>query len=194
MRTGIHSRARSILRAAVAFLLSTAACGAYAQIPGLVAKPDLSIFGSLPANLTPDFGYYSPVVLGYSVGGFFQARQLIGVEVRGSIQRRLNAEHQESALVGPRLAFHFGPISPYASVLLGAGHGWRYLNPPVPGEVQPQPIAGIGGQWTLVGGADLHLSHHFAFRVGEISYSKLYLKDWNLTPVNVTAGVVYRFN
>jgi hypothetical protein len=195
MMTGLHVRRQSILRAALALLLLAAPCGASAQyIPGLVAKPDISIFGSLPANLTPNFGYYSPVVFGYSVGGFYQTRQLIGVEVRGSIQRRLNAQHQESALVGPRVALHFGHISPYISLLGGAGHGWRYLNPPATGKVQPQPIAGIGGQWTLLGGADFHMNHHLAFRVGEISYSKLYLKNWNLTPLNITAGVVYRIN
>jgi hypothetical protein len=186
---------RSLLRAAVALLFSAAGYSASAQIiPGLVAKPDISAYGTLPVNVSPDFGYYAPVLFGYQLGGFLQTRYLIGVEVRGSIQRRLNAQHQESALAGPRLALHYGPISPYVSILGGAGNGWRYLNPPLSGARNPQPVEGLGGQWTVAGGVDFHLTHHLGFRLGELSYSKNYLKDWNLTPLNFTAGVVYRIN
>jgi hypothetical protein len=183
-------------RAALALLFSAAACGASAQIviPGLVARPDISVYGTLPVNVTPDFGYFAPVLFGYSLGGFFQTQHLIGVEVRGSIQRRVNTQHQESALAGPRLAMHFGPFSPYVSVLGGAGNGWRYLNPPIVGVHNPQPLEGLGGQWTIAGGTDFHLSHHLGVRLGELSYSKVYLKNWNLTPLNFTAGVVYRIN
>jgi opacity protein-like surface antigen len=187
---------RSILRVALAILSSAAAHSASAQIvPGLVARPDISGFGTFTANVTPDFRYFGdPAVLGYTLGGFLQTRTLIGVEVRGSIQRRLNAQHQESALAGPRLALHFGPFSPYVSILGGAGNGWRFKNPPIVGEKAPKPIEGVGGQWTVLGGLDFHLTHHVAFRLGEISYSKIYLKDWSLTPLNLSAGIVYRLN
>lgn len=164
------------------------------MIPGLVAKPDLSVFGTLPVNVTPDFGYFAPVLFGYQLGGFYQTRHLIGVEVRGTIQRRFNTQHQESALAGPRLALHYGPFSPYVAVLGGAGNGWRYLNPPTVGVKNPQPVEGLGGQWTIVGGVDFHFTHHWAIRMGELSYSTNYLKNWNLTPLNLTAGIVYRIN
>jgi len=163
-------------------------------IPGLVAKPDVSIFGTLPVNVSPDFGYFAPVLFGYSLGAFYQTRHLIGVEVRGSIQRRFNTQHQESALAGPRLALHFGPISPYVSILGGGGNGWRYLNPPIVGARNPQPVEGLGPQWTIAGGADFHFTHHLGVRLGELSYSKNYLKNWSLTPLNFTAGIVYRIN
>jgi hypothetical protein len=187
---------RSLLRAAWALLCSAAACGASAQtvIPGLVAKPDISIFGTLPVNVSPDFGYFAPVLFGYSLGGFYQTRHLIGVEVRGSIQRRFNPQHQESALAGPRLALHFGPISPYVSILGGAGNGWRYLNPPIVGAHNPQPVESLGPQWAIAGGADFHFTHHLGVRLGELSYSKNYLKNWSLAPLNFTAGIVYRIN
>ena len=56
-----------------ALLFSAAASAASAQvIPGLVGKSDLSIFGTLPVNVTPDFGYYAPVLFGYQFGGFFK--------------------------------------------------------------------------------------------------------------------------
>ena len=127
MMTALSCCRRSIRRVALALLFSATASAASAQlIPGLVAKPDISAFGTLPVNVTPDFGYYAPVLFGYQLGGFLQTHHVIGVEVRGTIQRRLNAQHQESALAGPRLALHYGPISPYVSILGGAGNGWRY--------------------------------------------------------------------
>jgi hypothetical protein len=187
---------RPMLLAAVALVFSAAAGSASAQmIPGLVAKPDISGFGTVTANVTPNYNYVSgPAVLGYTLGGFYQTRMLIGVEVRGSIQRRVNAQHQESALAGPRVAMHFGSFTPYVSILGGAGNGWRYKDPPIAGVKPPQPVEGLGPQWTILGGVDFRLTHHMGFRLGEISYSKIYLKNWNLTPLNLTAGVVYRIN
>jgi hypothetical protein len=186
----------SVLRAALGLLLAAVTCGASAQIiPGLNTKSNISAYATFPFNLTPDYRYFgTPVVAGYSLGGFYQTPYLIGVEVRGTIQRRLNPQHQESALIGPRVAMRFGPFMPYASFLGGAGNGWRFREPPISGEKAPKPVEGLGGQWTLLGGLDIHLSHHIGIRVGEISYSKLYLKDWSLNPLNFTAGVVYRIN
>jgi hypothetical protein len=186
---------QSLLRAAVALLLSTAACGASAQVvPAFGGKPDLSVFGTLPVNVTPDFGYFAPVLFGYQLGGFLQTRHVFGLEIRGTIQRRMNTQHQESALGGPRFALHYGPFAPYVSVLGGAGNGWRYLHPPVVGIKNPQPIEGMGGQWTVAGGVDFHMSRHLRLRLGELSYSNNYLKNWNLTSLNFTAGLVYRIN
>jgi hypothetical protein len=187
---------QSLRRATSALLFAAAACGASAQtvIPGLVARPDISVYGTLPVNVSPDFGYFAPVLFGYSLGGFYQTQHLIGVEVRGSIQRRFNTQHQESALAGPRVALHFGPFSPYVVALGGAGNGWRYLNPPIVGVPNVQPVEALGAQWTIAGGVDFHVNHHWAFRLGELSYSENYLKHWTLTPLNFTAGVVYRIH
>jgi hypothetical protein len=170
------------------------ACAASAQvIPDLVLRSNLSVFGTLPANLKPDFAPLdSSVLFGYSLGGFLQSGHIIGVEVRGSIQRRLNVQHQESALAGPRAALHFGRVKPYASLLFGAGNGWRFKDSPPSGEKLPTPVEGMGAQWTIAGGVDLQISRCCAVRVGEISYSALYLKHWDLAPVNATAGVVWR--
>jgi hypothetical protein len=187
MMTALSWCRQSLRRVALALLFSAAASAASAQIiPGLVGKPDLSVFGTLPVNVTPDFGYFAPVLFGYQLGGFFQTRHLIGVEVRGTIQRRFNHQHQESALAGPRIALHYGPFSPYVSVLGGAGN--------VSGARNPQPVEGLGGQWTIAGGLDFHPTHHLGIRLGELSYSKIDLNNWNLTPLNFTAGIVYRIN
>jgi hypothetical protein len=191
-----HSWCRqSLLRAAVALVFSVAACSASAQVvPAFGGKPDISVFGTLPVNFTPDFGYFAPVLFGYQLGGFVQTRHVFGIEIRGTIQRRANTQHQESALGGPRFALHYGPFAPYVSVLGGGGNGWRYLNPPIVGIKNPQPLEGLGPQWTVVGGVDFRMSHRWRARLGEISYSKNYLKNWNLTSLNFTAGLVYRIN
>jgi hypothetical protein len=184
-----------VLRAAMGLLLSAAASSSSAQIiPGLNTHTNISAYATIPFNVTPDYRYFAtPVVAGYSLGGFLQTPRLIGVEVRGTIQRRLNRQHQESALIGPRLSLRVGPFLPYVSYLAGVGNGWRYGEPPIPGS-NPTPVEGTGFQWTLTGGLDVHLTHHLGVRVGDISYSKLYLKNWSLTPLNVTAGIVYRLH
>jgi hypothetical protein len=189
-------RKLSLLRIALSLLCATALHNASAQtVPGLYARPDISTFAAMTANVTPNFGYFgTPAVLGYTVGGYIQTRSLVGFELRGSIQRRLNAEHQESILTGPRFALHYGPFYPYISTLVGAGNGWHFKGPPIVGVKAPKPVEGAGPQWTLLGGVDMHFNHHFAFRLGEVSYSQIYLKRWTLTPLNLTAGVVYRIN
>ena len=182
-------------RAAIALLLIATAGTCRAQIiQGLQARTNLSTYGTLPTNITPNFGYYGPVLFGYSLGGYLQTPYLIGAEIRGTIQRRENAQHQESALIGPRFALRYGRLLPYSSFLIGAGNGWRFQVPPVEGQKHIKPIEDVGTQWTLTGGLDFKVSHRFSVRVGELSYSHIYLKEWTLAPVNVTAGVVFRLN
>jgi hypothetical protein len=185
-------RRKWLLTAAIFAVFSTA-MGSAQVIPGLVMRSDMSAYATMPFNVTPNFAPYdSAVLFGYSIGGFYQTRHIIGAEIRGSIQRRGNAQHQESALAGPRVAMHFGKFTPYSSFLIGAGNGWRFAEQPPPGSKVPKPVEGLGAQWTLVGGVDMHVSRNLGFRLGELSYSQLYLKNWNLSPLNVTAGIIWR--
>lgn len=183
-----------LLCAALVYLLTGSGYRAAAQmIPGLKATPNLSAYFTVPANVTPAYRYFgTPAVFGYSLGGYLQPPHFVGAEIRGQIQRRMNAEHQESVQAGPRFAMRFGRFVPYVDVLAGAGNGWRYADPPVIGVKPPKPVEGLGGEWTILGGLDIKLARHVSIRAGEIAYSKIYLKDWNLTPLNITAGVVYR--
>ncbi len=192
----ISFRKCSLLKGTLALLCSAAMHGALGQVvPTMYAKPDLSAFATVTGNVTPDFRYFgTPAVLGYTLGGFLQIHSIFGVELRGSIQRRLNAEHHESILAGPRFALHHGRFSPYVATLGGAGNGWRYKDPPVVGVKPPKPVEGLGPQWTVLGGVDYHFNHHFAARLGEASYSTIYLKNWNLTPLNLSAGIIFRVN
>jgi hypothetical protein len=184
-----------LLRTALVLLSSTAAYSASAQvIPALRSFPRISVFGTF-TGVKPDHEYYGDLaVSGVTVGGFLQTRHLVGVELRGSVMRWGGLEHEESVLAGPRVAMHFGRISPYVSLLGGEANAWRWNNPPIKGEPNPKLDEGLGPQWSTIGGLDVHLSQHFVFRVGELSYSKTYLKNWTMTPYTASAGFVYRIN
>jgi hypothetical protein len=185
----------SLLRTALVLLFSTTAYSASAQvIPALRSFPRLSAFGTL-TTVKPDHEYYGDLMVsGATVGGFLQTRHVVGAEVRGSVMRWGGLEHEESALAGPRFAMHFGRISPYVCVLGGEANAWRWSNPPIKGEPTPKLVEGLGPQLSGIGGLDVHFSQHLVFRVGELSYSKTYLKNWTMTPWTASAGFVYRIN
>jgi hypothetical protein len=139
----------------------------------------------------PNFRYlYDRAVYGFSAGGYLQTRRLLGVEVRGSLLKWGSDQHEESALAGPRAALHLGRFSPYISGLVGIGNAWsRNLNS------EPSLITEATGlQWSILGGLDLHLTHHLRLRVGEVAYSQIYLPKRTLSPLNASAGFVYRIN
>ena len=85
---------------------------------------------------------------------------------------------------------HFGRVSPYACVLVGAGNAWSRNLPDKP----PLIIEAVGLQWSILGGVDIRLAHHLRLRVGELAYSKIYLADRTLSALNASAGFVYRIN
>ena len=164
---------------------------ASAQVgPAARLAPDISIFATA-TDTKPNFRYlYDRAVYGFSAGGFWQTRHLLGVEARGSILKWGSDQHEESALAGPRVAKHFGRFTPYVCGLLGAGNAWSRNLPGKP----PFIIEATGLQWSILGGVDVRLAHHFRLRVGELAYSKIYLADRTLTPLNASAGLVYRIN
>jgi hypothetical protein len=174
-------------------ILGLPACSTAQVVPALQEPLNLSTYFTLPVDITPAYRYVgTPAVAGYSIGGYLQPQRFVGAELRGQIQRRLNAEHQESIQAGPRFTLHFGHLAPYFDVLGGAGNGWRYRDPPAIGKKAPKPLEGLGGEWTVLSGLDVKLFHRFSIRAGEVSYSKIYLKNWSLTPLNISAGAVYR--
>jgi hypothetical protein len=152
--------------------------------------PDISIFATA-TDAKPNFRYlYDRAVYGFSAGGFWQTRHILGVEVRGSILKWGSDQHEESALAGPRAARRFGRFTPYGCGLVGAGNAWSRNLPGKP----PFIIEAVGLQWSILGGVDVRLAHHLRVRVGELAYSKIYLADRTLTALNASAGFVYRIN
>jgi hypothetical protein len=175
------------------FLLACTAGRAPAQVvPALRFGPHIAVFGTFNA-LKPDYKYYGDfTVYGASLGGYFQTPHVIGVEVRGSINRWGGEEHQESALAGPRASLHFGRYSPYVSMLGGGTNSWRWVSPPSKRTPRPKLGEDLGPSWQAVGGLDIHVKHHLSIRVAEFSYGKTYLDNWNLKSLTASAGIVYR--
>jgi hypothetical protein len=187
------NRKHSLVWIAVVFFFWTATHGASAQVvQASRSGPDLSIFATF-TDAKPDFHQYNDfAVYGFSLGGFVQTRHVIGLEIRGSILRWGGSDHEESGLAGPRATLHFGRISPYASVLVGAANAWSFSNPSGEGQ-QRRGVEGVGFQWALLGGVDVRVKRNISLRVGELGYSKIYEQSKTLTPLYASAGIVYRF-
>jgi hypothetical protein len=165
---------------------------ASAQVgPAARQAPNISVFATA-TGAKPNFRYlYDRAVYGFSAGGFWQTRRLLGVEVRGSILKWGSDQHEESALAGPRVAMRFGRFTPYGCGLVGAGNAWSRN---LPGKQPPFIIEAVGLQWSILGGVDVRLAHRLRIRVGELAYSKIYLSERTLSPINASAGLVYRIN
>jgi hypothetical protein len=178
---------------ALLLLIGTATCQMRAQaVPAFKTPSKIALFGTY-TTLKPDYKFYGDLaVYGFTAGGYLQTHHLVGIEVRGSINRWGGEEHAEAVLGGPRVALHIGRFSPYISALGGGTNAWRWSNWPSQGE--PHLKEGLGPQWSAVGGVDFHVGHRVSIRLPEFSYGKAYLKDWTLTPLTASAGIVYRIN
>ena len=192
IRNTIGSKYSLVVGLVLLSWVSTYSASGQVNFPGLHSDPHLSFFGTF-TNLKPDYQYYGDyAAVGFTSGAFLQTSHILGFEGRGSITRWQGLEHQETLLVGPRAALHFGHVSPYVCFLGGGANGWRWKIPRLTGAPEPKLIEGFGPQWSTVGGIDVHLAGRIVLRVGEISYSKTYLSNWTLTPISASAGFVYR--
>lgn len=192
----INRRKYLRLNLPVLLVLAFAALSGSAQvIPALRMGPNISAFTTF-TDAKPNYQYYGDAaVYGVSAGGILQTPHLPGIEVRGSLLRLGGLEHQESALAGPHVALHFGRIAPYLSVLGGYGNAWWFSHPPANHLLPPGKLMeGLGPEWSVLGGVDVHLYRHFNLRFGELGYSKIYVKDRTLTSLTASSGVVFRFH
>ena len=96
-----YRRKYFLARIPLALLFSVAAFSASAQvIPQFKVPPRIAVFGSF-TDVKPDYVSFSDfAVYGFSVGGYFQTRHIVGAEIRGSITRWGGDQHEESALAG----------------------------------------------------------------------------------------------
>jgi hypothetical protein len=200
-RSAISRRLRSLLRArsfwclSVVVLMVLTTYRAQAQVVPVLRLPTrFSVFTTFTAA-KPHFGYYDDrAVSGLTAGGIMQLPRLGGVEVRGSVLRFGGLSHHESILIGPRVALHIFHVTPYGSLLVGEGNSWWWTNPPGKNKPTPQLDEGRGFQWSVVGGLDVHLHNRLSFRVGELSFSRLYIQGRNMTPLSASSGLVFRVN
>jgi hypothetical protein len=188
-------KARWLWCLSVVILIMMTTCRAPAQaIPVLRLPVRFSVFGTF-TDAKPHFGYYDDrAVWGGTTGGIMQLPRLGGVEVRGSLLRSGGLSHQESALIGPRVALHIFHVTPYGSLLFGEGNAWWWSNPPEKNLPHPYLEEGRGFQWSIVSGLDIHLHERISFRIGELSYSRLYTPGRNMTPLTASSGIVIRLH
>jgi hypothetical protein len=192
--TPLRSTRCRLLSALLLLYLGLPAHAKAQVIPALKSPPRISLFGTF-TDIKPDYQHWGDeAVYGFSAGGMMQGSHILGVEARGSILRWGGLEHQEFALAGPRVALHLGRISPYFEALGGAAHVWKWHDMPTKLVPMPKLDEGLGPQWTVCGGLDLHLSHHFALRVGELGYSQIYATSHSLSQLNASTGIVFHLN
>src|ERR1700722_16678389 len=170
MNRNLFSRKRLLWQFVTVLILFGLPHIAPAQVgPAARLAPDISIFATA-TDAKPNFRYlYDRAVYGFSAGGFWQTRHILGVEVRGSILKWGSDQHEESALAGPRAARRFGRFTLYGCGLVGGGNAWSRN---LPGKQPPFIIEAVGLQWSILGGVDVRLTHHIRVRVGEFAYSK----------------------
>jgi hypothetical protein len=188
-------RSRLLWLLSVVILMAVTTCRAHGQaIPVLRLPMRISAFGTF-MDAKPHLGYYDDrAVWGATGGGIVQLPRFGGVEARGSVVRFGGLSHQESALIGPRVAVHIFHVTPYGSLLFGEGRGWWWSSPPVKHQLPPHLDEGRGFQWSVVTGLDVHLRDRISLRIGELSFSRLYIPGKNMTPLSASTGIVFRVN
>jgi hypothetical protein len=176
-------------------LMALASYRASAQaIPVFRVPIRFSAFGTY-TEVKPHWNYYDDrAVMGFTVGGIMQLPRLGGLEARGSMLRFGGLSHQESALVGPRLAVHLFHLTPYGALLVGEGNSWWWSNPANRKLPPPRLLEAHGFEWSLVAGLDIHIHRRISLRVGELSYSRLYTPLRNMTPITASSGLVFRID
>ena len=199
MRTGTATRVRwtgiAVLLVLVPSLASATAPPATAQRrPG---KPASSAPAVPPASGPDVFGGYSythagdATLNGWELTGAipFRGRLRLAADLSGHYGSFAGANlKQLSVLAGPRMGWHFGRLSPFAQVLVGAVRGSTRVE--LPDATLSDSHTHLGT--TLGGGADYRLSRRWAVRA---QVELLFLRAdgaWDADP-RLALGAVYRF-
>jgi hypothetical protein len=190
---GAVHKFRFVMAAVLAGGLLQMVPAASAQIvSALKPMPSISAFATY-TGAQPNSGSGSNTQLyGPTFGAFYQTSNLIGFEVRATATRYGGFNHQDLALGGVRLGVRRGRFAPYGAFLFGAAHA-RYPDPTLK-TAKDHIFVGIGPAWQIAGGADYNLQHHLRIRLGEFSYSTIYMSNRNLTPWSYGSGLVFRFH
>jgi hypothetical protein len=158
------------------------------NVPALKQPPDIGIYGNF-TMAQPSVGSDADMIRGVTTGAYLRLQSIVGLDVRGVLLRWGGYDHEYSALVGPRVSLHFGHVSPYASLDVGAGRAWRRLDPDSGNHLTAHSA---GFQWSAIGGVDLYLKPHWSVRAGEVSFSNIYAAGQICKPINYSFGLVYR--
>jgi hypothetical protein len=187
----IHTQPFWLLSAILLMTVTTYRAQAQA-IPVLRLPTRISLFGTFTDTKPHQGYYYDRAVWGFTGGGIVQLPRLGGLEARGSMVRFGGLSHQESALIGPRVALHVFHVTPYGALLFGEGNSWWWSNPPARTRPTPRLEENHAFQWSVVGGLDFHLRNRVSFRIGELSVSRIYIPGRNMTSLSASTGFVLR--
>jgi hypothetical protein len=194
--TAIH-----VQRAWVAVLFLLAPTLAFATAPPLApakGRPGKTASSGPAAASGPDvFGGYSYThagdagLNGWELSGSipFRGRLRLAADLSGHYGSFAGANlGQLSVLVGPRMAWHFNRVSPFAQILVGAVRNSTKLD--LPDVTLSESNIHLGT--TLGGGVDYRLSRRWAARA---QAELLFLRadgGWDTDP-RLALGAVYRF-
>lgn len=96
---------------------------------------------------------------------------------------------ENTYLVGPRVKFQFGRLTPYAKALGGIGQ-FQFQYP----SQYPGPATYTYGVYAFGAGLDYHASRHFNIRPFDIEFQKWPgFRQNGLTPIVMTFGAAYAF-
>jgi len=179
-------------------LLSIACCLTSGVVLWGQAKPPIKPSNDLQVGATIDFAspdYGSNTLRGFGFYSTYDFRRHLGVEAEF---HQLNDLHEKIGIsertyeVGPRYYFHFGPLQPYAKLMVGRG---VFNFPPDPLHPEKGPAANLAyNMWAGGFGADYRLRPSINIR------AEYEFQQWTgfppngLTPRVFSAGVAFHFH
>jgi hypothetical protein len=169
-------------------------------IPSVTMPPYGGLFaqGSVTrVESSADPTQYRSLLYGGSVGSYFQFRPWLGMDARlfalASRSQTGHAEHQRAAFAGPRFGFSRKRFKVYGIALGGISHA-DYVGSPTIQNSNGQNVltAATEPAMQVGGGADLRLRHGLYWRIGEVTYSYMFipLPSGTVTP-NGLSGTVF---
>jgi hypothetical protein len=160
----------------------------HAQAVPAASKPSRLQLGAGFTYARPD---YSTPIKGISAYGDFDFTHHLGIEGDLHFVKIWTPADiaENSYLVGPRVKFQFGRLTPYAKALGGIGQ-FQYQYP----SQFPKATSYTYGVYAFGGGLDYHASRHLNIRPFDIEFQKWPgFRPNGLTPIVMTFGAAYAF-
>jgi hypothetical protein len=123
---------------------------------------------------------YGTLVYGGTIGVYFQSRSWLGIEARvPALESRGQVgheEHERGAFVGPRFTLSRRRLKAYGVVLGGISHA-DYVRSPITQYANGQDvlISATEPAFQAGGGVDFRLTHRTLWRMGEVTYSHMFI-------------------
>lgn len=159
------------------------------------ATPTASQAGDLQIganfNLTqPD--YSSHILKGFGFYTTFDFRKHIGIDGEFHQSNGKDAIYERTYEIGPRYVMHFGPLSPYAKLMIGRG---VFNFPPSPSDPAAGSVANLAfNMWSAGIGADYRIRPSVNVRADYEFQQWSSFPPNGLSPRVFSLGVAYHFH